>query len=734
MQVKDARVVGQLHDPHHAVSFKPSVWHGTEPWKSNHPRVVLLLYTVGCTQKLSPQHAACLHHLGFALPAGSKGGDLVGSRFENKRVGLPPSVKGAVGQGSNQPCHAGSGESSGQDSVQGSDRDSVQGSDQESVQGSGHESFQGWCGLCEEWVKVAQTSDCSQCGCGVQRPCYELQSGSQGTQDVFEKSQNQIKRKKYQKQTKAKKSQNPNENGIILKEKSQLEEAELGAGDPEVTHLEPFGDCIEDWILGPSQVAKGSIYYMGTVDCDQKQVVLMDPADEHGFGSREDERGLGGREHDASVFDELVVDLQPCDDERREAGHDQVSGELGCSVGMVGDSCVSVEKCEVHELDRDRDGMNLVERGGHDVGCGLREVEELDGSAAEELRVLEVISPRQRDIEDFAAWLDESQLRLAAYHEEALQDWIEHGDIQDVEAPDTRGTLNRIWETVEDLRYELRSLCEDQLAEDLGQLLGASPSASDEDQAVLQTRIVANWEIAQQWDLWKPAAVSELDELTVGKGALEYSNLDKLRELESRGFKVIQLPSKLVCTLKAPAGRRKVRLVACGNYMALMEKDKRTHREVVHASATSVEALRTCVSWSVRRGHVLLTADIRAAFLNAQLLPRGRTEAERAAKQEAVGGSAGVFEPEEGAETVVLIPPRLLVSKGLIHPSVRFIVRRPFTGLIKLRGTGRLAATTSLSRPLWFVVAWCIVCTARSLRIMCGWCITVSQNVVSRLH
>ena len=503
-----------------------------------------------------------------------------------------------------------------------------------------------WCGLCEDWVSVEDGRDCKQCGCSFQQPPKEAS---------YKNSQNQIKTGK---------SQNPNKKGKIPNINMISEEAELDLEGSAV--LDEPGEQIEaslDWI-GGSDALLGNV-----VSCvvDERggglRVIIMEPDGEGGDRLPHNTvEGLSEAESELQVPDRVVVDVCAC------VGSCVSDGEVD---GLGGRS----------ELE-DEDGDVGVDEHQSLKACDLvHEVEELHAPVAEELRVIEVVGSRQRDIDDFAEWLDESQLRLAAFHEEALQDWIEGTEVHDAEALQVRDQLNKIWQHVEDIRYELGELCAVQISDDLAQLEEACAEPTVEAQVVLQTRIVSNWEVSQQWDLWKPAAVAELDELVVSKEALERSDLGRLRELELRGCKVIQLPSKLVCSLNAPAGRRKIRLVACGNYMALIEKDKRTHREVVYASATSVEALRTCVSWSVRRKHVLLTADIRAAFLNAQLLPRARMEAEKAAKQGDDADLNKVPEPVHGDEVIALVPPRLLVSKGLVDAKTRYIVKKALYGL-----------------------------------------------------
>ena len=118
-----------------------------------------------------------------------------------------------------------------------------------------------------------------------------------------------------------------------------------------------------------------------------------------------------------------------------------------------------------------------------------------------------------------------------------------------------------------------------------------------------------------------------------------------------------------------------------------MEHTKQEHRQVVYTASIGIEALRMGLAYSSRRGHTLVTVDIKAAFLNAQLLPRNRKAAE-----EAVGplGEDTIMRHEDeqrmgteqsGKEVVALIPPRMLVTKGVFAPSDRLLVRKAVYGL-----------------------------------------------------
>ena len=150
------------------------------------------------------------------------------------------------------------------------------------------------------------------------------------------------------------------------------------------------------------------------------------------------------------------------------------------------------------------------------------------------------------------------------------------------------------------------------------------------DTVVLQTRVMANAQVMAEWELWEPSTHVELEGLIEDKQALERSNQRHLDQLQPQGYKVTLIPSKVIYSLKAPCGRRKCRLVACGNCLGALEGTKQTHKQVVYTACIGIEALRTGLAFSTRRGHTLIRLHIKAAFLNAQLLPRDRKAAEEA--------------------------------------------------------------------------------------------------------
>ena len=304
---------------------------------------------------------------------------------------------------------------------------------------------------------------------------------------------------------------------------------------------------------------------------------------------------------------------------------------------------------------------------------------------------------KQRDIEQFASWLDDCQVRLSQAHRDELQAWIDEEVPGSDEARERQRQLDQLWRNVEDLRLELKSLCMEQVVSDAHDIAGASGLATTEGrETVLQTRIVANAQVMAEWELWSPSTEIEVNGLINDKQALERSTQTELNHLQAQGVKITLIPSKVIHSLKAPCGRRKCRLVACGNYLAASEDSKQAHKQVVYTASIGIEALRTGLAYSARRGHTILTIDIKAAFLNAQLLPRDRVEAEGVVASE-LQGSSGVAKDSRAEESqeqrqpvlptaskrevVALIPPRMLITKGVFSHQTRLVVKKAVYGL-----------------------------------------------------
>ena len=173
---------------------------------------------------------------------------------------------------------------------------------------------------------------------------------------------------------------------------------------------------------------------------------------------------------------------------------------------------------------------------------------------------------------------------------ESMQKVIEDESVKLIEDDELTGTL---------VYKRLRSI---------KSTLPVQPEVED----VLRTRIVSVAEFLRQAEEWRPAVETEMKQLFEEKKALTLSSLTNLQEMKMAGIEVTVIPSKLVITMK-PGPRRKVRIVACGNYVEFKGEE-------LYAAGADSAALRLLLKCAAEGGWNLLTVDVKVAFLNAPLV------------------------------------------------------------------------------------------------------------------
>ena len=177
--------------------------------------------------------------------------------------------------------------------------------------------------------------------------------------------------------------------------------------------------------------------------------------------------------------------------------------------------------------------------------------------------------------------------------------------------------------------------------------------AEAEEEEILQTKIVSTQELTRDIHLWNEAIRSEMDSLFTQKEALKKVDKAEREVLERKGGRVVVLPSKLVITRKA-GGRRKVRIVVCGNFAEKVEG------ESLYAGGSDTVALRVCLKKASLESWLGVSLDIKTAFLNAPL-PE---------------------EDEQGeVETILIRPPPLLVRLGYVAADEIWLALRAIYGL-----------------------------------------------------
>ena len=175
-----------------------------------------------------------------------------------------------------------------------------------------------------------------------------------------------------------------------------------------------------------------------------------------------------------------------------------------------------------------------------------------------------------------------------------------------------------------------------------------------EEEKVLQTFTVAAKEVRAEADKWKPAIKEEIDNLLSTNTIVKMSK-EEVASLESSGMALEKIPGKLVATRKAPLGRRRARIVACGNFV---HGDPLDADSDVAAGGVDGIAIRLLVKLAAEHEWCLKSIDVKAAFLQAP---------KRSVK----------------TRTTLVQPPRLLVELGLAQQGEWWSVQGALYGLVE---------------------------------------------------
>ena len=125
------------------------------------------------------------------------------------------------------------------------------------------------------------------------------------------------------------------------------------------------------------------------------------------------------------------------------------------------------------------------------------------------------------------------------------------------------------------------------------------------EEEVLQTRVVSLEEVQMDLMGWKEAFEKEVT--TLMNGPVSKISKEEVERMQTDGVAVEILPMKAVATVKPP-GKRKGRVVVCGNYA----EDK---SEDVSVGGICSMALRAAIHSAAVRDWSIGTVDVKAAFL-----------------------------------------------------------------------------------------------------------------------
>ena len=132
-----------------------------------------------------------------------------------------------------------------------------------------------------------------------------------------------------------------------------------------------------------------------------------------------------------------------------------------------------------------------------------------------------------------------------------------------------------------------------------------------EEEEILQTKIVSPQDVKRNADAWKEAIEAELKSLMETKRALRVVPPEEARQMtQDQGL--LAVPAKVVFTIKPdatnPRGKKKCRIVACGNYAPDAEMD-------CFAAGTDAATLRLALAMASKKAWYGANLDVKTAFL-----------------------------------------------------------------------------------------------------------------------
>ena len=140
------------------------------------------------------------------------------------------------------------------------------------------------------------------------------------------------------------------------------------------------------------------------------------------------------------------------------------------------------------------------------------------------------------------------------------------------------------------------------------------------------TRAVPLSEVMAEPEQWRQPFVEEHSALLHDFQVMRKTCDAEIQSFKERGWTVERAPMKAVCTRKAQTGRRRARLVLCGNYLGPAQGGDRKgegsptlNRTHLYTPSLDATALRIQLKWAAEHGKDAGTTDISKAFLHAPL-------------------------------------------------------------------------------------------------------------------
>ena len=218
----------------------------------------------------------------------------------------------------------------------------------------------------------------------------------------------------------------------------------------------------------------------------------------------------------------------------------------------------------------------------------------------------------------------------------------------------------------------------------------ASRVAGEDEELFLQTQTISLQEVRKSLPLWIPSLRTEIENFDNNQAIqrIEEKTKEILAEAESKGERAELIPGMAVFTRKAGDGRRRSRIVCCGNYMealvpssvlvttskalvtrsdalvttsfivttskALVPSSEARPGEEIYASGADSTQLRMILRLAALRQWHCFSLDVKSAFLLA---------------------------PKAQGETVIVKPPKILEEAKLAQPGEHWLVTSAMYGL-----------------------------------------------------
>ena len=162
---------------------------------------------------------------------------------------------------------------------------------------------------------------------------------------------------------------------------------------------------------------------------------------------------------------------------------------------------------------------------------------------------------------------------------------------------------------LENIKVQLKAVqvdqvqCEEKISQTLAEFTGG------EVEQALQTYTVSNREVRSEASKWLQPLRDELENL-MSTGTIKRVRQSDILAMEKSGRPVEKIPGKLVATRKAPSGKRKARIVACGNFL---EKPLGEPSESISAGGADALLIRILIRIAAEKGWTAATTDVKVS-------------------------------------------------------------------------------------------------------------------------